>query len=364
MVRQMAQTPQPGFLSSTVRAFGNFDASHGWGVNLFVVVVSAAIGLALCTTHERLVRPALYAAVTLCLADWVLVQDFGVLGGVGTDPNSMLPMALVWVSGYLAITRVPVPAPAVQRPPVDMKSAASAVAGSGTADAGVSRPWWDRVPPGYLARVLAAIAAIAIVLVGAVPMAAASINPNADPILATAVDGTPNIVDTPAPAFRLIDQAGAAVSLRDLRGRTIALTFLDPVCTSDCPLIAQEFRNANSLLGHDSSRVVFVAVVANPIYRATTFTNAFDRQEGLNHMRNWLYLTGPVSALDQVWADYGVEAAVVPAGAMIAHSDLAYVIDARGHTREILSAEPGEGAAASSSFSGYLASALERVVHS
>jgi len=364
MVRQMSQTAQPGFLSSTVRAFGNFDASNGWAVNLFVVVALAAIGIAFCTADKRVVRPALYAAVALALSDWVLVQDFGVLGGVGTDPNSMLPLALVWVSGYLAITRVPVPVPTVGRLRVDVSPAVSAVAAPGTADGVVSRPWWDRVPPGYQARVLAAIAAISVVLVGAVPMAAASMNPNADPILAVAVDGTPNIVDTPAPAFRLVDQAGATVSLGDLRGRTIALTFLDPVCTSDCPLIAQEFRNANSLLGHDSSRVVFVAVVANPIYRATTFTNAFDRQEGLDHMRNWLYLTGSMSALDQVWAAYGIEAAVLPAGAMVAHSDLAYVIDARGRTREILSSEPGEGAAASSSFSGYLASALERVVRS
>jgi len=364
MVRQMAQTPQPGFLSSTVRAFGSFDASHGWGVNLFVVVVSAAIGFALCTANERLVRPALYAAVTVCLADWILVQDFGVLGGVGTDPNSMLPIALVLVAGYLAITRVPAPAPTALRVPIVMSSAAEGASASGERDGPSPRPWWDRVPPGYLARVLAAIAAIAVVLVGAVPMAAASINPNADPILAVAVDGTPNIVDSPAPAFSLIDQSGATVSLRDLRGRTVALTFLDPVCTSDCPLIAQEFRNANSLLGHDSSRVVFVAVVANPIYRATTFTNAFDRQEGLDHMRNWLYLTGSIPALDQIWAHYGIEADVLPAGAMVAHSDLAYLIDARGHTREVLSAEPGEGAASSSSFSGYLASALERVVHS
>jgi cytochrome oxidase Cu insertion factor (SCO1/SenC/PrrC family) len=346
MVHQMSQTAQPGFLSSTVRAFGDFDASHGWAVNLFVVAALAAIGIAFCTADEKVVRLALVAAVVLCVADWVLVQDLGVLGGVGTDPNSMLPMALVWVSGYLAITRVPVPAPAAGPVGVD-----------------VPRPWWDRVPPGYLARVLGAVAAIAVVLVGAVPMAAASINPNADPILAVAVDGTPNVVDTPAPAFRLIDQSGAAVSLGDLRGRTVALTFLDPVCTSDCPLIAQEFRHANTLLGHDSSRVVFVAVVANPVYRAISFTNAFDRQEGLDHMRNWLYLTGSMAALDQVWADYGIEAAVLPAGAMVAHSDLAYVIDARGHTREILSAEPGEGAASSSSFSGYLASALERVVH-
>jgi len=359
MVRQMSQTTQPGPLASTLRAFGRLDSSHGWGINLVVVVLLAAIGIAFWVGTPRVVRPAVYVAVALCVADWVLVQDLGFLGGVGTDPNSMVPMALVFVSGYLAMTRVPVPVPLHARAP-------TAVAGEHAAGAGVppTRPWWDRVSPGYLTRVLAALAAIAVVLVGAVPMAAASVNPNADPILAEAVDGTPNIVNLPAPAFRLLDQAGRPVSLSGLRGRTVALTFLDPVCTSDCPLIAQAFRGANALLGADSARVVFVAVVANPVYRTTALTSAFDRQEGLEHMRNWLFLTGSLPALEHVWDQYGIEADILPAGAMVAHSDLAYLIDGRGHTREVLSADPGDGSpSSSSSFSEYLASALERVIH-
>ena len=350
MVRQMAQTPQPDFLSSTVRAFGRFDASHGWAVNLLVVVLLGAIGIALCTARVRVVRLTMYVAVALCVADWVFVQDLGFLGGVGTDPNSMLPMALVMVSGYLAVTRVPVGVP------LDASSGGSEPILAEPGPDG--RAWWDRLAPNYLTRALASAAAIAVVLVGAVPMASASVNPNADPILAVAVDGTPNNVDLPAPAFHLVDQVGRQVSLSDFRGRTVALTFLDPVCTSDCPLIAQEFRVANSLLGADSSRVVFVAVVANPIYRANSFTNAFDRQEGLDHMRNWLYLTGPVAALTQVWDRYGVQAEVSPAGAMVAHNELAYLIDAHGHTREVLSTMPANGSASSSSFSVYLANAI------
>jgi cytochrome oxidase Cu insertion factor (SCO1/SenC/PrrC family) len=201
--------------------------------------------------------------------------------------------------------------------------------------------------------------------VGAVPLASAAVNPNADPILAVAVDGTPNTVDIPAPTFHLVDQDDRPVSLSDLHGRTVALTFLDPVCTSDCPFIAQEFRNANTLLGGDASRVVFVAVVANGIYRSTAFTRAFDRQEGLEHMSNWLFLTGSLSALKRVWEDYGIVADVAPAGAMIAHSELAYLIDTSGHTRVVLSTEPGTGSASSSSFSVYLylATELEHVIH-
>ena len=43
----------------------------------------------------------------LCLADWVLIEDLGFLGGLGTDPNSMIPMALLAAAGYLALARAP-----------------------------------------------------------------------------------------------------------------------------------------------------------------------------------------------------------------------------------------------------------------
>ena len=50
-------------------------------------------------------------------ADWVLIEDLGFLGGLGTDPNSMIPMALLAAGGYLALTRVPAaPAPAEELP--------------------------------------------------------------------------------------------------------------------------------------------------------------------------------------------------------------------------------------------------------
>jgi len=357
MVRQMAQTPQPGWLSSWLSAFGQFDATHGWAVNLFIVIVLGALGLALLVADRRLLPATMVATVVICLADWVLVQDLGFLGGVGTDPNSMVPMALFVVAGCLGMLSTPeLAAPRRSVVPASVATVA------GTDDEASGRPWWDRLAPLYLARALAAVAAAAVVLVGAVPMVAAAADPHADPILAEAVDGTPDVVNVPAPGFDLLDQSGRPVSLASLRGRTIALTFLDPVCTSDCPVIAQEFRAADALLGIDSRRVVFAAIVANPVYRAVDFTDAFDRQEGLDRMPNWLFLTGSVDALQTVWDAYGVEAEVEPAGAMVDHSELAYLIDGRGRTREVLSADPGDGDAANSSFSVYLANALEHVL--
>ena len=99
MIQSMASTPQPGFLTAWINAFGSFDAAHGFAVNLFVVVALAMIGAAFLSGQPRLIRPAVIAFTVLCLADWVLIEDFGFLGGLGTDPNSMLPMALLAVAG-------------------------------------------------------------------------------------------------------------------------------------------------------------------------------------------------------------------------------------------------------------------------
>jgi cytochrome oxidase Cu insertion factor (SCO1/SenC/PrrC family) len=358
MVRAMATTPQPGFLSGWISSFAAFDSAHGWGVNLFLVVALAGIGVGLCTGRPRPVLYALAAAAVLCLADWVLVEDLGFLGGVGTDPNSMLPIFLVIGAGAAALVRQPTPAP--EPTPAPAPSGAVAAPSGGTADV----RWWERLAPNYVGRVLAAVAAAVVVLVGTVPMVGASVDPNASPIIAEASDGTPSPVDYTAPGFTLTDQRGATVSLASLRGKVVALTFLDPVCTSDCPLIASEFHIADRMLGAQADRVDFVAVVANPIYHSVADTRAFNRQEGLTGVRNWYYLTGSLRRLEQVWNSYGVEVSVLPAGAMVNHSEVAYIIDRAGQARRILNAEPGTTSAAYSSFSSLLAAEIRSVLSS
>ncbi len=349
MVRSMSQTPQPSFLSSWLSSFTSFVAAHGGGVNLFAVVALATIGGFFVSGRRRLVLIGLIALVVLCVADWVLVEDLGFLGGLGTDPNSMLPMALLLVGGYVAMVRLPTP-----------------MAEPATADTapGATPRWWEGATLSYVSRSLAAVAAVAIVVIGSAPMAMAAVNPNADPILSEALDGTPNNLDSPAPPFTLTDQAGHAVSLASLRGRVVALTFLDPVCTSDCPLVAQEFRNADQQLAGQDGRVDFIAIVANPIYRSVSYTKAFDRQEDLTHLHNWYFLTGSVSQLRRAWSSYGILVQTIPNGAMIAHSDLAFVIDAQGRERDALIDDPGPTQYTSSSFSSLLLGRIDQVLGS
>ncbi|HEV2451469.1 MAG TPA: SCO family protein, partial [Streptosporangiaceae bacterium] len=212
-------------------------------------------------------------------------------------------------------------------------------------------------------RSIAAAGALGVTLLGAVPSLAARANPNADSIIAQAIGGTASTVTYRAAPFSLIDQRGAAVSLASLRGKVVLLTFFDPVCTSDCPLIGHEFADAARLLAGQSSRIELAAIVLNPTYRSLPVLQAFDRQEGLSRVPDWLYLTGTLPQLRKVWHDYGMVAQNLPAGAMTLHNDVAYVIDGSGRIRQVLSTDPGPGTAASrSSFAVELANAARRVL--
>ena len=355
MTHDMAQTPQPGFLSAWVSAFTRFDEAHGFAVNLVAVVALALIGAAFLSGRRRLVRPALIAFAILCLADWVLIEDFGFFGGLGTDPNSMIPFALLAASGYLALAPEAAPTPTPAPAPV-------AAAG-----------WRDRLRPASLRRsaatasfrTVASVGALGLIILGAAPMAAAQASSNADPILAEAIAGSSAPLNFPAKGFRLTDQHGRAVSLASLRGKVVLLTFLDPVCTTDCPLIAQEFRQAGQLLGTASRKVELVAIAANPVYYQLAYTRAFNRQEYLNQVPNWLFLTGSVAQLKQVWKDYGLFAEILPAGSMVGHPDVAFVIDGAGRVREELNTDPGPGTTATkSSFAVLLAGAARRALRS
>ena len=76
-------------------------------------------------------------------------------------------------------------------------------------------------------------------------------------------------------------------------------------------------------------------------------------------------MTGSLTQLHNAWTSYGVQTEVTPAGAMIAHSDIVFIIDRTGHTREILNSNPGDGSAAGeSSFSALLSSQVQQFARS
>ncbi len=358
MTSAMAPTPQPHVLSAWITAFTGFDEAHGFAVNLFVVAALAVTGAVFLTGRPRLIRAVLIGFTVLCLADWVLIEDFGFLGGLGTDPNSMIPMALIAIAGYLALAPALVPEP----------EPAAAVAASWRDRARLAL---DRARPAAVRQSVAAasiesvasVGAIGLIVLGAAPMAVAQASPVADTILAQAINGSSDQVNYPAPGFSLTDQYGRNVTLPGLRGKVVLLTFLDDTCSVDCPLIAQEFRQAGQLLSADSRHVELVAINYNPINTGVSYIQAFDRQEGLDGVPNWLYLTGTAAQLQQVWHRYGVPVEILPAGSMIGHGDYAFVLDQNGHMRQELSFDTGPGTQATkSSFAAELTDAARQLL--
>jgi hypothetical protein len=176
MVQSMAQTSQPRFIADIVSGFETFASQNGFAVNLVAVIVMAAVGMAFLTGRRRVVLPAMWVFVIFCLADWLLIEDFGFFGGLGTDPNSMIPMALIGAAGYLAWTRIP--ESQTDSTPEPNES------GSRT------RNWRELLRPDAIGHSLtratfgtaASVAAIGVITLGVVPMAQAQANPTVSPI--------------------------------------------------------------------------------------------------------------------------------------------------------------------------------------
>ena len=69
---------------------------------------------------------------------------------------------------------------------------------------------------------------------------------------------------TPAPDFQLTDQSGNNVSLSNLRGKIVVLSFLYTRCQDVCPLIAFKMSQAYSELGNDAQQIKFVVISVSP----------------------------------------------------------------------------------------------------
>ncbi len=157
MVQGMSQTPQPHVFSSWVSSFETFDAAHGWGVNLFVVIALAAAGAGFIVARPPIAASTLIATIVLCMADWLLVEDIGFFGGVGTDPEQH--------GAHAVRLRGRLPRSNEAHHPAEPGRGAHRSAVGTTRPRGIERVMTN---PGYAFRGIAALCAIGIVLVGVV----------------------------------------------------------------------------------------------------------------------------------------------------------------------------------------------------
>ena len=162
----------------------------------------------------------------------------------------------------------------------------------------------------------------------------------------------------PATDFTLTDHRGQRVSLSDLRGQAVALTFIYTNCPDVCPLIAAKLRVVHENLPENlRDDVALVAITVDPERDTPEVLRAFSTGHQLADNPQWFALTGERDDLEPVWRNYGIEpgdflhdggqhgnadhpsggsAAAASTPELLAHTDAIYFIDREGRKRALL----------------------------
>lgn len=313
MTRSMTQTAQPHVLASVVRHVGDLAGTLGGGFNVVIILwlATCAVGLFYASTREW-DWPVIALAIG-CVIFWVVGEDVPIFGGVATDINSLIPLAVL---AYCARPTLRHASPVVRRLPEELRSSSGAV--------------------------VAAFAS-AMIIFSVVSMGVASVSA-AETTLFLAQNGQAVAVNTKAPIFTLTDQHGKAFTLEEHRGRYTLLTFLDPVCWTDCPLLAAQLKTVRAKLGA-SAPIDVVAVAANPLHQTLANVRHFIALHGLADVKDFYFVTGKASATRKIWKEYGISVTNEPGELMSIHSDYMFIVTPKGRLRWIAPDDPLSGVA-------------------
>lgn len=140
-----------------------------------------------------------------------------------------------------------------------------------------------------------------------------------------------------APNFTLTDQNGARVSLADLRGHPVVLSFFFTHCTDECPLTAAKFQRVLKDSGSQLRDVRWVAVSTDPVGDTPQAAKDFVATHGLTGALH--YLLGTQAELAPVWSAYSVavENSNMASGG-VQHTGGVWLIDAEGREQVYLDA--------------------------
>ena len=310
---------QPAAFLTPITWAGQLAQSQPVVVNAAVLVILVTVGAGLllssASTSVSSASTFVTAGITVCLATWWLAQDFGVLGGLATDPNTALPLAVVLAAGWPGW-----PSYATGR----------------TEATGRTAPLKRSLP---VRASLGTVGVGAVLLVPLLLLGTLLGPPDASAVEADSSGGVTLMPHRLAPQFTLTDQTGGTVAMSRVRGTLTLVTFLDPVCSDDCPIIAHQIAAADRALGPLAERVKIVAIDTNPIFHRVEDVAAFTMSHGLGDLRNWHFLAGTPTQLEDVLSAYGI-VVQVPAVGMVSHGEGIYFVSPDGTTAAYL----GDGA--------------------
>ncbi len=136
----------------------------------------------------------------------------------------------------------------------------------------------------------------------------------------------------PAPDFALTSQDGARVTLKDFRGKAVAVTFIYTSCADICPLLTDKMARIQDELGADfGTRVTFVSITVDPERDTPEVLKDYAEMFGAD-LAGWAFLTGTPEEIREVVRRYGVYASKT-AGGEVDHTFLTSLVDPEGVLR-------------------------------
>jgi len=143
------------------------------------------------------------------------------------------------------------------------------------------------------------------------------------------------VVDPPVPApeFRLTDRSGQLLSLSDLRGKIVVLSFIYTHCPDACPLLAANYvqlqREFPDALDRGDLALVFITT--DPERDTPERLQQYTQGMG----GKWYFLTGSFAEVEKVWQAYGVHREVRERTKelVVYHSYKTFLIDRQGNIR-------------------------------
>jgi protein SCO1 len=130
--------------------------------------------------------------------------------------------------------------------------------------------------------------------------------------------------DLRAPDFKLRNQDGETISMRDFRGKPVLVTFLYTTCDDTCPIQAQTARGALDQLGHD---VPAIAIAVDPPRDTPERARAFlSEQRAIGRLD---FVLGTRAQLRPLWRKYGIR----PQSLTQEHQARFTLVDPRGFQR-------------------------------
>ncbi len=186
--------------------------------------------------------------------------------------------------------------------------------------AGAARPSWMR------RHSVALLSAVALAVgIGGTAGAAQILKGHPAPVSSSHAQYVPSALDKPLAApFTLPDQAGQSISLTALHGHTVLLTFLDPLCKQECPIMGQQLGAVERSLPAGTTPILLVVSVAPNRTKA----DVAEFVAKVSWRPGWHWLLGSQAQLAPVWASYHVY--VDATAADVVHDSILMIIDPQG----------------------------------